>query len=212
VSNQSNSPFLESVCRLIRAKHLSYRTEEAYIGWIRRYILFHDKHRPKDLGAEEVEAFLTHLAVDGNVAASTQNQASAALHFLYQQVLQKPLGDVENAVRAKLPKRMPEVLTKEEVNRVLNYMRGEEWLVASLLYGAGLRLLEGLRLRVKDLDFGYKQIMVCDGKGAKDRVTVLPEKIITPLKEHLARVRRLHEEDLRLGFGEVYLPFALDRK
>jgi len=159
-----------------------------------------------------VQAFLTHLAVDRNVAASTQNQAFAALLFLYHQVLQKPPGDIENVVRAKLPKRLPEVLTKDEVNRVLAYMRGEEWLVANLLYGAGLRLLEGLRLRVKDLDFRYKQIMVRDGKGAKDRVTVLPEKIITPLKEYLARVRLLHEEDLRLGFGEVYLPFALDRK
>lgn len=156
--------------------------------------------------------FLTHLAVEGNVAASTQNQAFSALLFLYQQVLQKSLGNIEDVVRAKLPKRLPDVLTKDEVNRVLAYMRGDEWLVANLLYGAGLRLLEGLRLRVKDVDFEYKQITVREGKGAKDRVTVLPEKIIVPLKEHLARVRLLHEEDLRLGFGEVYLPFALDRK
>ncbi len=212
MSNQSKSPFLESVRGLIRVKHLSYRTEETYIGWIRRYILFHDKRHPKDMGAAEVQVFLTHLAVEGNVAASTQNQAFAALLFLYQQVLQKPLGNIEDVVRAKLPKRLPDVLTKDEVNRVLAYMRGEEWLVANLLYGAGLRLLEGLRLRVKDVDFEYKQITVRDGKGAKDRVTVLPKKIITPLKEHLARVRLLHEEDLRLGFGEVYLPFALDRK
>lgn len=210
--NQSKSPFLESVRGLIRVKHLSYRTEETYIGWIRRYILFHDKRHPKDMGAAEVQVFLTHLAVDGNVAASTQNQAFSALLFLYQQVLQKPLGKIEDVVRAKLPKRLPDVLTKDEVNRVLAYMRGEEWLVTNLLYGAGLRLLEGLRLRVKDVDFEYKQIVVRDGKGAKDRVTVLPEKIIVPLKEHLVRVRLLHEEDLRLGFGEVYLPFALDRK
>jgi len=210
--NQSKSPFLESVRGIIRVKHLSYRTEESYIGWIRRYILFHNKRHPKDMGAAEVQSFLTHLAVEGNVAASTQNQAFAALLFLYQKVLQKPLGNIEDVVRAKLPKRLPDVLTKDEVTRVLAYMRGDEWLVANLLYGAGLRLLEGLRLRVKDVDFEYKQITVRDGKGAKDRVTVLPEKIITPLKEHLARVRLLHEEDLRLGFGEVFLPYALDRK
>ncbi len=212
MSNQSKSPFLESIRGLIRVKHLSYRTEEAYLGWIRRFIVFHNKRHPKDMGAAQVQAFLTHLAVEGNVAASTQNQAFAALLFLYQQVLQKPLGNIEDVVRAKLPKRLPDVLTKDEVTRVLAYMRGDEWLVANLLYGAGLRLLEGLRLRVKDVDFEYKQITVRDGKGAKDRVTVLPEKIITPLKEHLARARLLHEEDLRLGFGEVYLPFALDRK
>lgn len=212
MSGHSNSPFLESVRALIRVKHLSYRTEEAYIGWIRRYILFHNKKHPQQMGANEVRAFLTHLAVDGNVAASTQNQAFAALLFLYRQVLQKPLGEIEDVVRAKLPKRLPDVLTKTEVNRLLTYLRGEEWLVANLLYGAGLRLLEGLRLRVKDIDFEYRQITVRDGKGAKDRTTVLPEKIIPPLKEHLARVQMLHAEDLRLGFGEVYLPFALDRK
>ena len=212
MSNQSKSPFLDSVRGLIRVKHLSYRTEEAYLGWISRYILFHDKQHPKDMGATEVQAFLTHLAVEGNVAASTQNQAFAALLFLYHQVLQTSLGKIEDVVRAKLPKRLPDVLTKDEVIRVLAYLRGDEWLVANLLYGAGLRLLEGLRLRVKDVDFEYKQIIVRDGKGAKDRVTVLPEKIIAPLKEHLARVRLLHQEDLRLGFGEVYLPFALDLK
>jgi integron integrase len=212
VSSQSNSPFLESVRALIRVKHLSYRTEEAYLGWIRRYILFHNKKHPQEMGADEVRAFLTHLAVDGNVAASTQNQAFAALLFLYHQVLQKPLGNIEDVVRAKLPKRLPDVLTKSEVSCLLTYLRGEEWLVANLLYGAGLRLLEGLRLRVKDIDFEYRQITVRDGKGAKDRITVLPEKIIPPLKEHLARVQMLHAEDLRLGFGEVYLPYALEKK
>ncbi len=212
MSSQSNSPFLESVRALIRVKHLSYRTEEAYLGWIRRYILFHNKKHPQEMGADEVRAFLTHLAVDGNVAASTQNQAFAALLFLYHQVLQKSLGNIEDVVRAKLPKRLPDVLTKSEVSCLLTYLRGEEWLVANLLYGAGLRLLEGLRLRVKDIDFEYRQITVRDGKGAKDRITVLPEKIIPPLKEHLARVQMLHAEDLRLGFGEVYLPYALERK
>jgi len=210
--NCSKSPFLKSVRDLIRVKHLSLRTEEAYLGWIRRFILFHDKRHPKEMGADEVQAFLTHLAVEGNVAAATQNQAFAALLFLYREVLQKSLGTIENVVRAKLPKRLPNVLTKDEVIRLLAFLRGEEWLVANLLYGAGLRLTEALRLRVKDLDFGYKQIVVRDGKGAKDRVSVLPEKLVAPLQEHLVRVRLLHAEDLRLGFGEVYLPFALERK
>ncbi|MBA2737495.1 MAG: integron integrase [Pyrinomonadaceae bacterium] len=210
--NCSKSPFLKSVRDLIRVKHLSLRTEEAYLGWIRRFILFHDKRHPQEMGAAEVQAFLTHLAVEGNVAAATQNQAFAALLFLYREVLQKSLGTIENVVRAKLPKRLPNVLTKDEVIRLLAFLRGEEWLVANLLYGAGLRLTEALRLRVKDLDFGYKQIVVRDGKGAKDRVSVLPEKLVAPLQEHLVRVRLLHAEDLRLGFGEVYLPFALERK
>ncbi len=208
----STSPFLASVRDLIRVKHLSLRTEEAYLGWIRRFILFHHKRHPQEMGAAEVRAFLTHLAVEGKVAAATQNQAFAALLFLYREVLQKPFGNLENVVRAKLPKRLPEVLTKDEVTRILAFLRGEEWLVANLLYGAGLRLLEALRLRVKDLDFGYKQIVVRDGKGAKDRVSILPEKVIAPLKQHLVHIHQLHEEDLRLGFGEVYLPFALERK
>lgn len=212
MSNQSKSPFLESVRGLIRVKHLSYRTEEAYISWIRRFILFHDKRHPQEMGAVEVRAFLTHLAVEGNVAASTQNQAFAALLFLYREFLGKPLDGLGDVVRAKQPKRLPDVLTKDEVRRVLTFLEGEKWLVANLLYGAGLRLREALRLRVKDVDFEYRQIIVRDGKGAKDRVTVLPETAIAPLTKHLWRVRLLHEEDLRLGFGEVYLPFALERK
>ena len=212
MSGQSKSPFLESVRGLIRVKHLSYRTEEAYINWIRRFILFHNKRHPDEMGAVEVRAFLTHLAVEGNVAASTQNQAFAALLFLYREFLEKPLDGLRDVVRAKMPQRLPDVLTKDEVRRVLAFMNGEKWLVANLLYGAGMRLKEALRLRVKDVDFEYRQIMVRDGKGAKDRVTVLPETAVAPLTEHLSRVRLLHEEDLRLGFGEVYLPFALERK
>lgn len=208
----SKSPFMESVRDLIRVKHLSYRTEEAYLNWIRRYILFHRKKHPKQMGAVEVREFLTHLAVEKNVSASTQNQAFAALLFLYREVLQKSLEGLESVVRAKRPQRLPDVLTKEETKRLLNALRGEEWLVANLLYGAGLRLMEALRLRVKDLDFERRQITVRDGKGAKDRVTVLPEKIIEPLREHLALVRLLHAQDLRLGSGEVYLPYALERK
>lgn len=212
MANDSKSPFLEQVRELIRVKHLSYRTEETYLGWIRRFILFHNKRHPKDMGAEEIRAFLTHLAVEGNVAAATQNQAFAALLFLYREYLQKPLGNIEDVVRAKKPKRLPDVLTREEVRRIFAYLGGEQWLVANLLYGAGMRLTEALRLRVKDLDFECRQITVRDGKGAKDRVTVLPEKIIEPLKINLERVKKLHDEDLRLGFGEVYLPYALSKK
>ena len=212
MSNQTKSPFLESVRGLIRVKHFSYRTEEAYVNWIRRFILFHDKRHPREMGANEVREFLTHLAVEGNVAASTQNQAFAALLFLYRDFFGKPLVGLETVVRAKKPRRLPDVLTKDEARRLLAFLRGEKWLVANLLYGAGLRLKEALRLRVKDLDFEYRQIVVRDGKGAKDRVTVLPEIIVEPLEKHLAGVRRLHEEDLRLGFGAVYLPFALERK
>ena len=188
------SPFIESVRGFIRLKHLSLRTEETYLGWIRRYILFHDKRHPKDLGSAHVREFLTHLAVVGNVAASTQNQAFAALLFLYNQFLNQPLKNLENVVRAKRPERLPDVLTRDEVQKILNLMRGDQWLVASLLYGSGLRLLEALRLRVKDIDFARKQLTVRSGKGGKDRVTMLPAKLIAPLKTHLERVRLIHKD------------------
>lgn len=208
----SKSPFIESVRGFIRLKHLSLRTEETYLAWIRRYILFHDKQHPKDLGSNHVREFLTHLAVAENVAASTQNQAFSALLFLYNQFLNRPLKNLENVVRAKRPQRIPDVLTRAEVQKILNVLRGDDWLVASLLYGSGLRLMEALRLRVKDLDFERKQITVRSGKGGKDRVTMLPAKLIEPLTAHLERVKLIHEEDLRLNHGEVYLPFALERK
>ena len=208
----SKSPFIESVRNFIRLKHLSLRTEEAYLAWIRRYILFHDKHHPKDLNSDHVREFLIYLAVTGKVAASTQNQAFAALLFLYNQFLNQPLKGLENVLRAKGPQRLPDVLTRNEVQKILNVLRGDELLVASLLYGAGLRLMEALRLRVKDLDFERKQITVRSGKGDKDRVTMLSAKLSAPLRNHLERVRLIHQEDLRLGFGEVYLPFALERK
>lgn len=208
----SKSPFIESVRQFIRLRHLSLRTEETYLGWIRRYILFHDKQHPRNLDGVHVREFLTHLAVVGNVAASTQNQAFAALLFLYNQFLNQPLGKLENVVRAKRPQRLPDVLTRDEVQKILNVLRGDEWLVASLLYGSGLRLMEALRLRVKDLNFERKQITVRSGKGDKDRVTMLPAKLVAPLENHLERVSLIHTEDLRLGSGEVYLPFALERK
>jgi len=207
----TSKKLLDRVRDAIRLKHYSIRTETAYVDWIRRYILFHDKRHPNDMGAPEVEAFLTHLAVHEHVAASTQNQAYSALLFLYREVLHQDLGPI-NALRAQKPKRLPTVLTKDEVQRVLSHLSGTHQLMARLLYGSGLRLMECLRLRVKDLDFDYHTITVRDGKGEKDRVTILPESLIAPLQEHLQHVRRLHQEDLAQGYGAVYLPYALERK
>ena len=203
---------LDRVRQALRRKHYSYRTEQAYIQWIKRFILFHNKRHPKEMGAPEIEAFLTHLAVEEHVAASTQNQALSALLFLYREVLGQALDISINAVRAKKPKRLPTVLTREEVQRVLAQLSGVHLLMAQLLYGSGLRLMECLRLRVKDLDFEQRQIIVRDGKGQKDRITVLPERLIEPLHQHLQQVKRLHEQDLAHGYGAVYLPDALARK
>jgi integron integrase len=196
----------------IRLRHYSLRTEQAYLDWIKRFILFHHERHPKDMGAAEVEQFLSHLAVEGKVAASTQNQALSALLFLYKQVLDIDLPWMNDITRAKKPQRLPVVLTVEEVRRVLARMDGQHGLMAELLYGAGLRLLECARLRVKDVDFGYRQITVRDGKGEKDRMTMLPQTVIEPLRMHLEKVRLIHEHDVEEGFGEVYLPYALARK
>jgi integron integrase len=203
---------LDQVRDVIRRKHYSIRTEETYVRWIKRYILFHDKRHPKDMGSFEIETFLTHLAVDENVAASTQNQAFNALLFLYREVLHQELeGDV-NAIRAKRPKRLPTVLTREEARSVIKMLSGVHLLMAQLLYGSGLRLMECVRLRVKDIDFAQSQITVRDGKGARDRITMLPQAVVAPLKEHLQRVRALHDQDLAEGYGSVYMPDALERK
>ncbi len=207
-----NKKLLDRVRDAIRVKHYSIRTEQAYVNWIRRFILFHDKRHPKDMGAAEIEEYLTYLAVERNVAASTQNQALSALLFLYQNVLKKDLDRPVDAVRAKKPKRLPTVLTREEAQQVLSAMSGTHQLIAKLLYGAGLRLIECLRLRVKDVDFGQQQIIVRDGKGAKDRITVLPESLIEPMRKHLHRVAMIHQQDLDNGYGAVYLPEALARK
>jgi integron integrase len=203
---------LDQVRDVIRLKHYSIRTEEAYVDWIKRFILFHNKRHPKELGSPEIEAFLTHLAVEGHVAASTQNQALAALLFLYRDVLRQELADPINAMRAKESQHLPAVLTKDEARRVIAQLSGIYQLQARLLYGAGLRLLECLRLRVKDVDFERRAIIVRDTKGDEDRVTMLPDSVVEPLKEHLQRVKRLHEQDLAKGLGKVYLPDALDRK
>ncbi|MCJ8503211.1 integron integrase, partial [Desulfatitalea alkaliphila] len=203
---------MDQVRHLIRCKHYSIRTEQVYVDWIRRYIYFHHKRHPSELGEEHVSAFLTDLAVRRKVAASTQNQALCALVFLYKEVVKKDLGEFQNVVRAKRPQKLPVVFTREEVKALLVQLDGTAWIMGNMLYGAGLRLMECVRLRVKDIDFGYKQIVVRDGKGAKDRVTMLPEILIDPLQRHLLRTKALHEADLRGGFGSVYLPFALERK
>lgn len=203
---------LDQVRDAIRLKHYSYRTEQTYIGWIRRYILFHNKMHPKDMGGAEVEAFLTHLAVEENVAASTQNQALSALLFLYRYVLHQELECQLEAVRAKRSRYLPTVLTKDEVRSVLQQVSGVHGLVLKILYGSGLRLNEGLRLRIKDIDFAQRQIVVRDAKGNESRITMLPGSLIIPLQEHLQKVRQLHQRDLDQGYGSVYLPFALERK
>lgn len=203
---------LDRVRDAVRTRHYSRRTEEAYVGWIRRYIVFHRKTHPAQMGASEVARFLTWLAVDRQVSASTQNQALSALLFLYKHVLTVEIGAVPPVVRARTPERLPVVLSRDEVGAVLKALTGTERLVVILLYGAGLRLEECLELRVKDLDFDRQQITVRQGKGRKDRVTMLPAAARVPLTEHLAGVRRLHEGDLGSGFGRVVLPFAVNRK
>jgi integron integrase len=203
---------LDLVRQKIRTRHYSLRTEEAYTRWIRQFILFHGKRHPSHLGEPEVSAFLSYLAVDRRVSASTQNQARAALLFLYRTVLLQPLEPIDNVTRAKTPERIPVVFTRDEMRQILLHLDGTPKLMASLLYGAGLRLMECLRLRVKDLDFGYNQIALRDAKGAKDRFTVLPSTLKEPLRQHLARVKQLHELDLKEGFGQVFLPFAIERK
>ncbi|WP_300455531.1 integron integrase [Accumulibacter sp.] len=208
----SEPKLLDQLRDRIRLKHYSIRTEAQYVQWARRFILFHGKRHPRDMGAREVEAFLTHLAVEGRVAAATQNQALSALLFLYREVLGIDLPWLDGVVRAKRPARLPVVLSGNEVHRVLDRMPGVHGLLARLLYGSGMRLMEGVRLRVKDIDFERREILVRDGKGVKDRVTMLPETLIVELREHLLRRRRLFEDDLRLGKAGVYLPFALERK
>ncbi len=203
---------LDRVRAAIRVRHYSRRTEEAYVGWIRRYIFFHNKRHPSSMGAEEINVFLTHLAVEGEVASATQSQALSALLFLYRDVLDEDPGWIGDVVRARRPKKLPVVLVREEVRAVLAQMRGTPRLVAALLYGGGLRLLEGLRLRVKDVDFLAGEIVVREGKGAKDRRTMLPAALREPLERQLRAARSTHEGDLAAGFGHVWLPDALDRK
>jgi integron integrase len=203
---------LDQVRERLRVKHYSIRTETQYIQWIRRFIYFHGKRHPRDMGGPEVEAYLTHLAVDGHVAASTQNQALSALLFLYREVLEMELPWLDKVTRARRPKRLPVVLTREEVRRVLDGMAGVYGLMARLLYGTGMRLMECVRLRVKDVDFERLEIIVRDGKGGKDRVTMLPVSIAQDLQSHLNKRRLLFDDDVARGKAAVYLPDALARK
>jgi integron integrase len=203
---------LDQVRDRLRVKHYSLRTEQAYVGWIRRFILANGKRHPRELGGAEVEVFLTGLATQRNVAAGTQNQALAALLFLYREVLGQDLPWMEGVVRAKRPRRLPVVLTRDEVRRLLAALQGREWLMASLLYGTGMRLMECLRLRVKDVDFQRHEIIVREGKGNKDRRVPLPQAIDAALRDQIAAARLLHRTDLDAGFGAVWLPHALSRK
>ena len=203
---------LDQVRNALRTHHYAIRTEEAYSDWIKRYILFHDKRHPNDMGHAEIEAFLTHLAVEKNVAPSTQNQARSALLFLYRYVLHKEIEDPHPIAEANRPLRLPTVLTKDEVQQIFQQLSGLHQLLAKLLYGSGMRVLECLRLRVKDLDFAQSQILVREGKGDKDRLTMLPLSLHRPLQVHLEQVKLLHEEDLGKGYGAVYLPYALAEK
>jgi integron integrase len=211
-TSASRPRLLEQVRERMRVLHYSYRTEAQYVQWIKRFIHFHDKRHPAHMGAPEVESFLTDLAVRGQVAAPTQNQAKAAILFLYKQVLGQELAWLDGVTTAKASAHLPVVLTTEEVRAVLARLTGIHWLIASILYGSGLRLMEAVRLRVKDVEFSRREVLVRDGKGGKDRVTMLPDRILEPLRDHLARVKRVHEHDLAAGYGEVYLPFALERK
>ncbi len=203
---------LDQVRRVCRTKHLSLSTEQAYVGWVRRYVRYHGLRHPRQLGEDEVQAFLSYLALERSVAASTQNQAFSALLFLYANVLRQPLGDLGAVVRANRPKRLPVVLSRAEVEAVFMHLEGVPRLVASLLYGSGLRQVEALRLRVKDLDFDYCQLTVRQGKGDKDRRTLLSEILHESLHRQLRKAKALHEEDLEAGYGEVALPYALARK
>jgi integron integrase len=203
---------LDQVRQAIRTRHYSYRTEKAYVHWIKRFVFFHNKRHPIELGEPEIAQFLSSLASDSHVSASTQNQALNALLFLYKEVLGKKIGLIQGVVRANRPKRLPIVLTFEEVKRILDCLQSTPWLMAVLLYGAGLRLLECCHLRIKDIDFSCNQIVVRAGKGNKDRYTVLLMAVVQPLRKHLQAVKRQHEEDLIRGLGRVALPDALERK
>lgn len=203
---------LQQVCKAIQTRHYSRRTEQTYVLWIKRFVLFHGGRHPSEMCEKEINGFLSHLAVKEHVSASTQNQALCAIVFLYRHILNKDVGVLDGLIRAKRPKRLPVVLTKQEVKAVLGHLKGDKWLMVMLLYGAGLRLMECLRLRVKDVDFSTNQILVREGKGNKDRLTMLAGAVKEPLMKHLEQVKELHQRDLKEVFGRVYMPYALERK
>jgi integron integrase len=213
MEDSENRPgLLEVVRQSLRTKHYSIRTEEVYLGWIRRFIRFHGMRHPRELGAEEVAAFLSALAVQGDVAASTQNQALAAILYVYREVLGMDLPWLKEVVRAKKPRKLPLVLSRDEVQRLLLQVEGDTGLVIRLLYGTGMRLLEGCRLRIKDVDMARRMIVIRDGKGAKDRVTVLPDSLMAELQRQSCRALELFRQDQAEGLDGVYLPHALARK
>jgi integron integrase len=212
LSSSGKPKLLEQVRQVIRKRHYSDRTEKAYVHWIKRFIFFHNKRHPVEMAEPEIARFLSSLASEAHVSASTQNQALNALLFLYREVLNKDIGYVNGVVRAKRPHRLPVVLTRQEVRSILGVLNSSDWLMAMLLYGAGLRLMECLRLRVKDIDFTTNQIVVRAGKGDKDRHTMLPTAVKEPLAKHLDLIKRQHQRDLDRGLGRVALPNALERK
>ena len=207
-----NRKLLDLLRDALRSRHYSRRTEQPYVMWVRRFVYFHNVRHPAEMAEPEINAFLTHLAVKERVSPSTQNQALSALLFLYRVVLKREIGELGDIVRARRAKRLPVVMTRDEVRRVIAGLRADKWIMANLMYGAGLRLMECLRLRVQDIDFGAGEIMVRDGKGFKDRPALLPEKVRKPLLEHLEKVRRIHQRDIADGFGRVVMPYALERK
>ena len=208
----SKPKLMDQLRESLRARHYSRRTEQTYCSWVKRFIFFHNVRHPEKMAEPEINAFLTHLAVKEKVSASTQNQALSALLFLYRHVIGREVGALSDVIRARKPKRLPVVMSHSEVKAVLADLSGDKWLMASLMYGAGLRLMECLRLRVQDIDFSRNEILVRDGKGAKDRITMLPESRKSPLLNHLKQVRMVHEKDLADGWGRVLMPDALDRK
>ena len=208
-----NKPkLLTQLSQAIRSRHYSRSTEATYVHWIKRFIFFHHVRHPQEMAEPEINAFLTHLAVKEHVSASTQNQALCAIIFLYKHVINRKIGDIGEVIRARKPVRLPVVMTKAEVKAVLSNLTGDKWIIAYIMYGAGLRLMECLRLRVQDVDFNQNQITVRDGKGDKDRVTMFPESVKKPLAEHLSKVKKIHESDIEKGLGRVLLPDALARK
>ena len=206
------APVLVDLRVALQARHYSKRTEQAYGHWVARFLHFYQGRQPAEMAEPEINAFLTHLAVKEKVSASTQNQALAALLFLYRQVIGRNVGDLGEVIRARKPERLPVVMTREEVKVVLGNLTGEKWLIAAILYGAGLRLMECLRLRVQDIDFSRNEILVRDGKGAKDRITMLPESVKASLQDHLKKAKAVHQRDVTDGWGRVLMPNALDRK
>lgn len=211
-SSPQAKKLLDQVSDAIRIKHYSFRTEKTYVEWIKRFILFHNKRHPKEMGADEIQAFIAHLATERTVSASTQNQALSAVMFLYRHVLKKDVDIPSDSFRAQKSKTLPVVLTQQEALAVIKNMTGVAQLMTKILYGSGIRLAECLRLRVKDIDFGNRQIMVRDGKGEDDRATILPDSVIPPLEAHLKTVQAIHQKDLKDGFGETSLPYALSKK